>query len=250
MSEDAKLWRGKRSVAWLFYRWWIHTQHQSPGNGPDVEEFIVSTAYDGKLRKLYWFDCLECYWPFLAPKYNGNKYRARKYCSQKCARLGGRNQIIMVCDLCKEEYKKKPSSFGNSKHGFYFCSRECKDKAQRLESNFPEIHPPHYGSGEGSYREIAFRHYLPKCNRCGRSEYPGTLKVHHKDRDRTNNCLGNLEILCPNCHDLEHFLSGDGMYSGGKPRGRGEIEITELLQSSVESLSLSASTNVNPHRAA
>ena len=57
--------------------------------------------------------------------------------------------------------------------------------------------------------------------------------MHHKDRNRSNNDPCNLEILCPTCHDLEHFLKGDGMYSGGKTRGCGETVITELLQSSV-----------------
>lgn len=29
---------------------------------------------------------------------------------------------------------------------------------------------------------------------------PIKLEVHHKDSDRTNNKLDNLELLCPNCH--------------------------------------------------
>ena len=31
------------------------------------------------------------------------------------------------------------------------------------------------------------------------------LRVHHKDRNRKNNKIDNFEILCRNCHILEHY---------------------------------------------
>lgn len=42
-----------------------------------------------------------------------------------------------------------------------------------------------------------------KCEICGISDWMGkpiTFQVHHKDGDRTNDELDNLQILCPNCH--------------------------------------------------
>lgn len=42
-----------------------------------------------------------------------------------------------------------------------------------------------------------------KCECCGLSEWmnkPIHLELHHKDGDRTNHLLNNLELLCPNCH--------------------------------------------------
>jgi predicted RNA-binding Zn-ribbon protein involved in translation (DUF1610 family) len=42
-----------------------------------------------------------------------------------------------------------------------------------------------------------------QCERCGNVEWLGQpipLELHHKDGDRTNNRLENLEFLCPNCH--------------------------------------------------
>ena len=39
------------------------------------------------------------------------------------------------------------------------------------------------------------------CNRCGTIE---KLCVHHKDENRTNNSLENLETVCRRCHALEH----------------------------------------------
>ena len=43
------------------------------------------------------------------------------------------------------------------------------------------------------------------CERCGYSKYE-ILQVHHKDRDRSNNELGNLELICPNCHYERHYF--------------------------------------------
>jgi DNA invertase Pin-like site-specific DNA recombinase len=48
-----------------------------------------------------------------------------------------------------------------------------------------------------------------KCEICGISEWNGKelcLELHHKDGNHYNNNLGNLQILCPNCHSQsEHF---------------------------------------------
>jgi len=42
-----------------------------------------------------------------------------------------------------------------------------------------------------------------KCDICGNTEWMGKLiplELHHKDGDRTNNEIENLEFHCPNCH--------------------------------------------------
>lgn len=43
------------------------------------------------------------------------------------------------------------------------------------------------------------------CERCGYKKYE-ILQIHHKDRNRLNNQLDNLELICPNCHFEEHYL--------------------------------------------
>ncbi len=48
------------------------------------------------------------------------------------------------------------------------------------------------------------RGLLSECNRCGYNKIKNILGVHHKDRDRHNNNMNNLEVLCPNCHSEEH----------------------------------------------
>ena len=44
-----------------------------------------------------------------------------------------------------------------------------------------------------------------KCENCFRTEWEGDripIELHHKDGDRSNNEIENLQILCPNCHTL------------------------------------------------
>lgn len=56
------------------------------------------------------------------------------------------------------------------------------------------------------------------CERCGFSKFE-ILVIHHIDRDRVNNNLDNLELICPNCHSEEHLKNKNLM----KSRKFGEI---------------------------
>lgn len=52
-------------------------------------------------------------------------------------------------------------------------------------------------------RLFAEGYFEKKCYRCGLTEWLGEpipLELHHKDGNKRNNNLDNLEILCPNCH--------------------------------------------------
>lgn len=53
-----------------------------------------------------------------------------------------------------------------------------------------------------------------RCERCNNTEWLGDkipLELHHKDGDRTNNELDNLELLCPNCHAFTDTYRGRNM---------------------------------------
>lgn len=124
-------------------------------------------------------------------------------CSPTCRNINIGTLIELKCDHCGNEFLRSKSSLNNSKSGKYFCSRECKDSAQKY---MIEIQPEHYGTvtGKTVYREKALK-YLPNCcNRCGFSVL-AALQVHHIDRNRDNNNIENLEILCANCHSIEHL---------------------------------------------
>jgi 5-methylcytosine-specific restriction endonuclease McrA len=66
-----------------------------------------------------------------------------------------------------------------------------------------EIRPSHYGNGKFSYREKAFRELEHKCAECGYTNVDA-LEVHHIDKNRDNNDISNLVILCANCHTIRH----------------------------------------------
>lgn len=109
-----------------------------------------------------------------------------------------KNMVVTTCDYCGEIIAKSPSRIKD----FNFCSRECKDKAQRLESGslFADMRPNHYGQGSSEYRRHAFGEYQHQCAVCGWNEDASILEVHHIDSDRSNGSMDNLIILCPTCH--------------------------------------------------
>ena len=119
--------------------------------------------------------------------------RAKRYAEQR---------VELICAYCNQTFIRSKSSLNKSKSGLYFCCREHKDLAQRIENGemFKEIRPSHYGNGKEVYRDIAFREYSHKCAVCGYDEDVDILQVHHKDSNRNNNDKTNLCILCPNCH--------------------------------------------------
>lgn len=149
-------------------------------------------------------NCLYCSKPFQAPVKCINA-GGGKYCSISCAGYGRYKKPHLPnisCAYCQKEFWLSPSKLKKSKSGLYFCCRQHKDLASRI-GGIEEIQPDHYGKLEVSdYRVKALRNYPAVCMRCGFDKF---VVVHHKDRDRSNNDLSNLEILCPNCHAIEHW---------------------------------------------
>ena len=145
-----------------------------------------------------------------------------KYCSKICSNEGVKKKQILrnslknkpnvECCYCKKMFYKNSSKQSRSRSGLYFCCREHKDLAQTLQFGLKEIQPTHFGTGESNYREIAFRIKPKICELCNYSKHPEILEVHHKDRNRENNAIENLEVLCPTCHMEEHFLNKDGKW--------------------------------------
>lgn len=123
-------------------------------------------------------------------------------CSSKCINILKGNSKQVICANCGKLHIKSNSKLENSKSGLYFCSRECKDTGQTY---IKEIQPDHYGSGETNYRDRALKEYGAICNRCDYSENIAAIVVHHINHNRKDNSLKNLEVLCANCHAIEHW---------------------------------------------
>lgn len=109
--------------------------------------------------------------------------------------------VVVNCAYCGKQFIK-PASKIHSKSELYFCCREHKDMAQRVESGekFDIIRPDHYADGHKNYRLKALNTYTHQCAICGWSEDVDVLEVHHIDECRENNDIDNLIILCPICH--------------------------------------------------
>lgn len=167
-------------------------------------------------------NCLQCQQEFSASIHELNRGNA-KFCGRSCASKFNKQKLSPKepnynCITCGIKFYVSPKRRYGSKSGFFFCSRGCKDKAQTIEFGLHEIMPDHYGSGKSSYREIAFRYHPGICMRCDWAQIPQVLQVHHMDRNRENNKIENLQVLCPTCHEVEHFEAKDGRYSGTKKK--------------------------------
>ncbi len=117
-----------------------------------------------------------------------------KYCSRKCYHKGQlkNGTVTFECHHCDKEFKGSPSHIGKRK----YCSIQCtkKENHKTFKPNYTTVR-----------KAMLARGLISKCERCGYEEQPLILGVHHKDRNRHNNEMSNLEILCPNCHSLEHL---------------------------------------------
>lgn len=108
-----------------------------------------------------------------------------------------------------------------------YCSKKCQGAylQQKYRIRHSLIQKPGVGSGGNqfddknhqfkngwtTYRRKAFDNLPNLCNRCRSTKF---LLVHHKDHNRMNSDLENLEVLCKKCHQEHHALRDDkGQYT-------------------------------------
>lgn len=106
--------------------------------------------------------------------------------TQKCKRCG------IVIDI-------QPSSKRQ------FCGPECASLFARASST-------EKGKTLKWQRIYARDLYSNKCCRCGYDSFPEILQVHHKDFNPRNQSKDNILLLCPNCHETEHFVTKTGRF--------------------------------------
>lgn len=166
--------------------------------------YIVSTEYDGKKRKLFPQNCV-CGNKFYVPKHLLNK---PTYCSRKCSDEAHSLRVKVPCAQCGKTLERRPSEMKRSKHRVQFCDRKCKELSQSLNGECAEIRPSHYGDGHTSYRKHVT---IDKCVGCGDNRIL-ILLVHHIDGNRKNNKDINLEVVCPSCHAIRHLQFVRGIW--------------------------------------
>lgn len=154
---------------------------------------------DGKRRRARYFICESCGLNFL-----GRLNSKRKFCSSLCSRkIKDEKRIDVNCACCGSIFSILKSR-SRSKSGYYFCTRRCKDQSQRI-GGIKEIMPPHYGTSKGQHLwKLLKSDAQSQCAGC-QEPRKFLLVIHHKDGNRKNNLLENLEVVCANCHIIRHL---------------------------------------------
>ena len=106
------------------------------------------------------------------------------------------------CLICGKEIYKRPSEI-KSNNG-KSCSRSCAN-IHRAGIKYKINRPRDKVKSYQSLKIRLLRERGTKCERCGYAKFE-ILQIHHKNRNKIDNNLENLELICPNCHYEEHFL--------------------------------------------
>ncbi|WP_216319732.1 HNH endonuclease signature motif containing protein [Deinococcus aestuarii] len=156
--------------------------------------------------------CLYCGGEFDAPPQEVDRGNG-KFCSTACSarhqwRDRQEKEPNCSCAFCGTPLYRIKSKQLASRSGLIFCDRKGKERAQTRAVKLLEVGC--YKDGRGSHRSIALRDREAKCELCGYDAVPEVLEVHHVDRDRSNNHPSNLQLLCPTCHTVQHFITRTG----------------------------------------
>ncbi|TSC61896.1 MAG: HNH endonuclease [Parcubacteria group bacterium Gr01-1014_48] len=138
--------------------------------------------------------CIVCSTPVYRRPVEIQKNRGNVFCRQACYGVFQRKEkpcVICGLPILASAHKKT-------------CSRGCANK-NRAEIKYHVSSPRDKVKSQQALKVRLLNARGKHCERCNYSKYE-ILHVHHKDRNRDNNNLTNLELICPNCHHEEHYL--------------------------------------------
>jgi hypothetical protein len=144
-------------------------------------------------------NCDQCGKEFDKRKSNINQSRRRGhniYCSKACANLGLISSTVEPCGYCGKTVISSKSRKAKAKTGHVFCNSSCAAFWQNKNLGSPRLK-----NGIATYRRIAIENQGDMCVVCG---YDKVTQVHHIDKNRDNNDISNLVVLCPNHHAEVH----------------------------------------------
>lgn len=118
----------------------------------------------------------------------------RVFCGQDCYGTSCRkeNPCVVCGKLILASLHKKS------------CSRSCAN-TNRAGIRYNGRSPKDKVKSQQALKTRLLKDRGTNCERCGYGKFE-ILQVHHKNKDRNNNDLSNLELICPNCHYEEHLL--------------------------------------------
>lgn len=128
-----------------------------------------------------------------------DKSRGRAYCSTTCYGMACRKET--TCVVCGT-----PILANLNKKT---CSRSCANKnragiSYKIRSPYDKVK---------AQQSLKLRLLKLRGNKCERCDYDKhyILQMHHKNRNRGDNSMENLELICPNCHYEEHHKKKEGV---------------------------------------
>jgi predicted nucleic acid-binding Zn ribbon protein len=138
--------------------------------------------------------CLICNTSIYRRPMEIQKSQNRVFCSNKCYGIFCRKEN--PCIICG-----KPILASLNKKT---CSRSCSN-INRAGIQYKINRPKDKVKSQQSLKIRLLEERGRKCERCSYSKHQ-ILEVHHKNRNREDNELANLLLICPNCHAEEHLL--------------------------------------------
>lgn len=138
--------------------------------------------------------CTVCKKPIYRRPAEIERNAGRVFCTIACYGISLRKEI--PCTVCK-----KLILTGLNKKT---CSRSCAN-IHRAGIKYKLNRPRDKVFTERALKIRLLKQRGVVCERCGYNKKE-ILHVHHKDRNRSNNDMENLELICPNCHYEEHYL--------------------------------------------
>lgn len=103
-----------------------------------MEDYIISSEYDGKPRKLFKCQCDFCQKDVWKPKHQIND---KNFCSRECYFSFKENDAVgswteVNCAQCEKLVKKYIRHITANKTGIFFCSRECQKLFYKTEDRY------------------------------------------------------------------------------------------------------------------
>lgn len=126
----------------------------------------------------------------------GEIKKGNVFCSLKCYGISCRKEKpCLICGTLILSSQNKKT-----------CSRACANKL-RIGTKYTGLRLKDKVVTAFFLKKRLVKLKGPVCERCSFDNLD-ILQVHHIDRNRKNNDLSNLELLCPNCHYSEHYYNG------------------------------------------
>lgn len=140
-------------------------------------------------------NCITCSKHIYKRPWEIRRNDGRVFCSMICYGKSIRKEIL--CSVCRT-----PILAGLNRKT---CSRTCSN-IHRTGIKYFHNRPKDKVIDQRRIKLRLLKIRGQECEICGYNKIE-ILHIHHKDRNRKNNALSNLKLICPNCHYEEHNLT-------------------------------------------